>query len=446
MCKTRPSIASWLALLLLAAAPVAAAQIEGGDRVVIPAGEVRDDDLIAGAGTFILEGTVQGDLVVFGGTVTIAQGALVEGDLIAAGGHIVLDGEVRDDARIVGAVLTVGRRSRVGDDLISSGQSLETVAGSQVGGELLFGGAQGLLAGSVVQGARLAANGLDLRGRIGGDVVAAVGEPGQGPVFSPLFFFQELPPTPQVAPGLAVRDGARIEGGLTYVGTQDAAIPAGAVRGRVTRQAPEAPTAPSPAERVLGTLRTLGGLLVAGLLLLWAMPGAVKGGTAALRSRPGPSLGWGAASVFAALFCVLALAVTTTLAAMVLGVLSLSGLTALVILVGIVALAAFALACVAVAFYVSKVIVACRIGEMLLAQARPDWLARPMAPLLAGVPVLVLLGALPVLGGLVDLLAALLGLGALWLLARDSFRSRRAAARLPDAGAEPQQTAIPAAA
>lgn len=433
-------------LLLLAALPVAAAQIEGGDRVVIGSGEIRDDDVIAGADTFLLLGTIQGDLVVFGGTVTIAQGALVEGDLIAAGGNVVVEGEVRDDVRLAGAVLTVGRRATIGDDLIAAGHSFETAAGSLVGGELIFGGGQGVLAGSVIQGARLAANGLDLRGRIGGNVDAAVGEPGQT-AFSPLMFFRDLPPVPQVSPGLTVGEGARIEGDLKYVGTQDAAIPAGTVGGKVTRQAPEASPGPTPAEQGLGTLRTFGALLVVGLLLLWAAPGTVKDGAAALRSRPGPSFGWGVAGLFGAFLGVLAIVVCTALAAALLGLLSLGGLTALAVLSGIVALALFVLAFVTVALYVSKVIVAYLGGRMILARVKPKWAEGRVGPLLAGVFLLVLLGAVPGLGGAVHLLATLLGLGALWLLARDRFRSRKVAARVPEAAAPtPPRAEMPAAA
>lgn len=434
-----------LLLTLLAAAPLAAARIEGGDRIVIAAGEARDDDVIAGAETFILQGTIHGDLVVFGGSVTIAPGAHVEGDLIAAGGQVVLEGHVRDDARIAGAVLTLGERAEVGDDLIAAGQSLETRAGSWVGGELVFGGGQGLLAGSVIQGARLAANGLELRGRIGGNVHAAVGEPGRGPAFSPLVFFQDLPPVPGVAPGLAVREGARIEGDLSYVGARDAAIPAGAVAGKVTRQAPETPAAPSAADRVLATLRTFAALLLVGLLLLWIAPKSVQGGASALQAHPGPSLGWGAASLVGAVVCVLSIVVATALTATILGTLSLGGLTALAILAGIVTFAAFVLAFVFAAVFVSKVIVACLGGRLILGRIKPEWAERRVAALLVGALALVLLGALPVIGGIVQLLAVLLGLGALFLLARDRYRSRPIAAPVPRAGAEPP-VKLPAAA
>lgn len=442
----KPGIPIFILLLpLLAAAPLAAAQIEGGDRVVIAAGEVRNDDVIAGADTFILQGTVQGDLVVFGGSVTIAPGAHVEGDLIAAGGQVVLEGQVRDDARIAGAVLTVGERAEVGDDLIAAGQSLETRAGSWIGGELVFGGGQALLAGSVLQGARLGANGLDLRGRIGGDVHAAVGEPGRGPAFSPLMFFQDLPPVPQVAPGLAVREGARIEGNLSYAGLQDAAIPSGVVAGKVTRQAPETPAAPSPASRVLAILRSLAALLVVGLLLLWLAPKPLQGGASALQAHPGSSLGWGFVSLIGSLVCVLSIVLATALAATVLGVLSLGSLMALAILAGIVTVAAFVIAFVTVALFVSKVVVAYLGGRLMLARIKPGWGERRVAALFAGVIALALLGALPVIGGAIQLLAVLLGLGALWLLARDRYLTRSVAAPVPRAGTEPPVT-LPTAA
>lgn len=434
-----------LLLLCLAAAPVAAAQLEGGERVVIPAGEVRNDDVIAGADTFLLEGTIQGDLVVFGGTVTIAESGRVEGDLIAAGGNVVLDGQVLDDVRIAGAVLTVGERATIGDDLIAAGQSLETRPGSLVSGELMFGGGQGLLAGSVIEGGRLGAAGLDLRGRFGGNVEAAVGEAGQGPMFSPLPFFQNLPPVPAVAPGLVLGERAHIGGDLKYVSRQDIAIPAGTVGGKVTRQEPEA-AAPSPSRRAAGPLRAFAALLVIGLLFLGLAPKVVKGSAETLRERPGASLGWGAASLFASLVAAVAIMLSAAVVAVVLGALSLGDLTALTILAGIVALAGFLLAFVVVAFYASKVIVAWLGGRLLLARIKPGWAESRVAPLLAGVFVLVLLGALPVLGNVVHLLAALLGLGALMLLGRDRFRSRPVSASQPESGAGPGETALPKAA
>lgn len=433
MYKLRLSIFVLLALALLAALPVAAVQIEGGKRVLIGAGEVRNDDVIAGADMFILQGRIRGDLIVAGGSVTITPSGVVEGDLIAVGRQVAIQGQVMDDARIAGTALTIGQRASIGDDLIAAGQSLETVMGSSVGGGLLFGGGQALLAGTVAEGARLAAGGLDLQGRIGGGVHAAVGESGPRLAFSPLAFFPDAPPMPYVPRGLTIRSGALVEGNLDYVAQQDGAIASGTVTGTVTRQAPEVPVGPSPMERAL---RTFAALLVVGLLFLWVTPGSIKEGATELQSHPGHSLGWGLVSLAAAFVSVVMIALATAVAAAVLGMLSLGDLTALAILTGIVTFVGFTLAFVIVAVYVSKVIVAYLGGRLLLNRIRPAWAETRVAPLIVGVLGLVLLGTVPFAGGVIHLLAALLGLGALWLLARDRFQSRRTARALPQAGPE----------
>lgn len=443
MSLTKFSVLALLALLF--AAPAPAVEIVGGERVVIPAGEVKDDDVIAGTGTFVLEGTIRGDLIVAAGAVTIAPGGVVEGDLIATGRSIAIEGTVRDDVRIGGMALTLGGRSKVGDDLIAAGPSLETRPGSLVLGTLLFGGAQVLLAGDVTEGARLAAGGVELRGRIGGDVHAEVGGPGET-IFTPLAFFQDLPPVPKVASGLTVLQGARIGGNLDYVAPQDVALPLGAVAGKVSRREPEAAPARSAAEELArSSLQTLAALLVVGLLLLWIVPAPVQDGAAVLRNRPAPSLGWGVASVAAAFVGTLTLALTAALAAVLLGAFSLGELTAVAIFTGMVLILAFVLTFVVLAVYVSKVVVAYLGGRLILARIKPAWAEKRVAPLLVGVLVLVLLGALPVLGTPIHLLAALLGLGALWLLARDRFRKRRTAAPVPQAVPEPVQTHAAAA-
>jgi cytoskeletal protein CcmA (bactofilin family) len=395
---------------------------------------VRNDDVIAGADMFILEGRIRGDLIVAGGSVTITPSGVVEGDLIAAGRQVAIQGQVKDDARIAGTALTIGPRASIGDDLIAAGQSLETVKGSTVGGGLLFGGGQALLAGNVAEGARLGAGGLDLKGWIRGGVHAAVGESGPQVASSPLAFFPGAPPVPYVPRGLTVRPGALIEGNLDYVAQQDGNIAPGAVSGKVTRQAPEVPVGPSPAERAL---RTFAALLAVGLLLLAILPGSVKEGAAELQAHPGPSLGWGMVSLAAAFVCVVMIVFATVLAAVALGTLSLGDLTALAILTGIVTLAAFALAFVITAVYASKVIVAYLGGRLLLSRVRPAWAETRVAPLIVGLLGLVLLGAVPYLGGAVHLLAALFGLGALWLLARVRLQRRRTAKELPQAGPEP---------
>jgi hypothetical protein len=81
--------------------------------------------------------------------------------------------------------------------------------------------------------------------------------------------------------------------------------------------------------------------------------------------------------------------------------------------------------------YGSKLIVAYLAGKLVLGRIAPQSGDRAIWPLLLGVVLYVLLRSIPVLGWLVGLLATLVGLGAMWLL----FRETRSAAE-PTLGQE----------
>src|ERR1044071_4501276 len=67
--KSRRTLLSTFVLTVLVAltfvTPAYAFDGRGGDRVVIEAGEVINDDLYVGAQEFVLNGTVNGDLIAF---------------------------------------------------------------------------------------------------------------------------------------------------------------------------------------------------------------------------------------------------------------------------------------------------------------------------------------------------------------------------------------------
>ena len=221
----RLALAFILALLaaLIMAAPVSAVETRGGDRVIVGEGETVGDDLYAGANKVVVNGTVEGDLVAFGTTITV--NGTVEGDLIAAGQALTVNGTVEDDVRVAGQALAFGEDARLGDDLISAGASLETKPGATVGGDLLYGGQQALLAGDVDGNVKAGANALEVAGRVGGDVNAALGgDAGVNPPFVPA----SPVAVPDVEPGLTLTDDARIEGNLAYEAPQRAATASGA--------------------------------------------------------------------------------------------------------------------------------------------------------------------------------------------------------------------------
>jgi cytoskeletal protein CcmA (bactofilin family) len=426
-----------LALLLLAVGPAQAFEQRSGQTVVIEAGEVIGDDLVVAADTFVLNGTVKGDLMVVGGSITVGPSGVVEGDLMAAGREVVVDGAVKDDARIAGASLKVGSGGRIGDDLMGAGWSLETEPGSVVGGSLVFGGGQALLGGEVVGDASLSAGGVSLQGKVGGDVEAAVGSSEDEMPFTPFKFMPQMPAIPTVSNGLTVGPEASVGGKLEYTGAQEASIPAGAVAGPVQYTkpaepaAPAAPAAPSAeAERglrlpsvglllvmwLLGLLRNTATLLIVGLLLAWLAPGLARRGAEHLKEKPWPALGWGAV-VFFGVWAVAAVIVFVAGGlALFFTVLTLFKLAALIMVVGLLLASVLVVAYVIAAGLLAKIIVGYLLGRLILRQLDPMTGAGRVWPLVLGVVILSLVFSIPCLGRLANLAVILLGLGALWLM------------------------------
>ena len=118
-------------LVLTLVTPASAFDGRSGDRVVIPAGEVVDDDLYVTAAEFVLDGTVNGDVFVVGRSITI--NGTVDGDLMAAGQTVVVNGEVTGATRIAGAVLLAAEGASIGGDVLATGYSLETQPESTIG-------------------------------------------------------------------------------------------------------------------------------------------------------------------------------------------------------------------------------------------------------------------------------------------------------------------------
>ena len=180
-----------LLISMLAVPGVQAFEGRGGDVVVIEADEVIEDDLYVGAGEFRLDGTVKGDLFVVGGTLTI--NGVVEGDLVAAGQSVIVNGTVADDARIAGYALIV--EGQVADDLIAAGFSLGNQSDSNVGGDLLYGGYQALLAGTIGGDVEIGGGAVEIAGAIEGDAKVDVGgtDPDEGmPPGFPFMPFRRL--------------------------------------------------------------------------------------------------------------------------------------------------------------------------------------------------------------------------------------------------------------
>src|SRR5918996_3626354 len=323
-------------LMLTFITPAQAFDGRGGDRVVIGADEVVNDDLYVGSEVFVLDGTVNGDVIAFGQTVTI--NGTVDGDLMSAAQTVVVNGEVTGAIRMAGSVLFAGEEASIGGDIVSAGYSLEVQQGSTIGQDLVFAGAQILLAGDVARNVQVGTSAFELRGNVGGDVKADVADAAQGQAGPPptLFMPQSSVPAPNVPPGLTIDPSARIEGDLEYTQSMDLTIPAGVVGGEVTRTAPasgggttarEETTAQKIGKWALSFVRNSITLILIGLLLLWLFPAFVSGLSAYLQTKPLPTLGWGVVAWIGFFFALFVVIFVTILGGILFGVLTLGQLT-----------------------------------------------------------------------------------------------------------------------
>ncbi|MEW5939305.1 MAG: hypothetical protein AB1750_06575 [Chloroflexota bacterium] len=422
--------------------PARAFDGRAGDNVTIAADETVDDDLYVSANVFTLDGTVKGDVVAVGQAVII--NGTVEGDLIAAAQTIIVNGTVMDDARIAGYGLQMGREANVGDDLVAAGFSLETFDGAAVGGDLVYAGAQALLAGAVEGDALVGANGLRVRGTIGGNLEAGVGEANQegGPppnMFVPQEGVQVA--IPSVSPGLTLDPNARIGGDLTYTQRADLNLPASVVAGTITRTLPQVEGQieehiPTPAEQVsewgFGLLRTMVTLILVGLFLVWLFPNFMSASSGKLQSQFWPSMGWGVVAYAVFFFALFLALLAMVFGGTVFGALTLDGLSAAVIFLGLLALFGGVIGFVLVTSYVTKVLVGAILGKWLLKFVSPGAAEHKVWPMIVGVIVIVFvvgmlrfpLAPLGFFGWLLNFAVILLGLGALWLWGRERFAKK----------------------
>jgi len=427
------SIFALVALLSLTFASSAQAfDGRGGDRIVIAADEVVNDDLYVTAQEFILDGTVNGDVLAFGQTSTI--NGTVDGDLMAAAQTVIVNGTVTGSIRIAGAVLVLGENASVEGDVIGAGSSLEVKQGSGIGQDLVFAGAQILLAGDVARNVKVASSAFELRSTVGGNVEAQVGEAGQAGPPPTMFMPQSPVSVPTVKPGLTLDPSARIEGDLEYTQSAELAFPAGVVAGQATRNEPatdpNAVREPTTGEKIskwgVDLLRTTITLLLIGLLLLWLFPFFMRTLSGKLQSAFLPSLGWGIVAYAAFFFIILVIIVGIIAGGLLFGVLTLGGLAGTVVSLGLLSLLALIVGFVLVTSFVAKIVFGQALGRWLLARTNPSLAEHRFWPMVIGVIITVVIIALlsfplipGILGGLLNFLVILLGLGAFWLWGRE---------------------------
>jgi cytoskeletal protein CcmA (bactofilin family) len=354
----------FLAVLLASLSPTALAQqTELG-------GKVRSgQEVVVASGE-----TVQGDLIASAGTVRID--GRVDGDLLATGGRVTVAGTVTGDVMAAGGSTTISGQvdgdarlasgqvrveGRVGEDLVIGAGQATVASGAQVGGDLIFGAGQ-----------------VQMDGTVAGSVLGST--------------------------------GSYTRGGSV----------AGSERVSVQQREEQAPTA---ADRTLGLLRRYVSVLVVGLLLLWLAPRVLRGAAEAVRRRPLASFGIGIVGVIGVAVGLVVVLFVTILLAIGLGLLGLGPLAGTIVFAGILAIGIIAFLLFLAVTFGAPAAVGLGLGRLLFREGGS--FARAFAALALGVLVVVLIAAIPLVGGWLQLLLVLLGLGA--LLLGLSSRSRRLA-------------------
>ncbi|MDH3498942.1 MAG: polymer-forming cytoskeletal protein [Acidimicrobiia bacterium] len=349
------------------------------DVVLVREGEVVDEDLYAGANTVTIEGTVEGDLVVWAFDRLEISGT-VEGDVYGYASSVSLSGDVGGSVRLVSLDLRLD--GAVGGDVLAFAWTARNEG--SVGRDLLAWASTLTVRGDVgrdVEGQTL--NATYLNGQIGRDFQMTVGSLDVGPET------------------VVAQD-------LIYQAATDAPVPPEAsVGGTITRRAPAVPNVRLSAVRFVSLLLGVLAFVWIGMLMIWMMPQTMREATEAVATRPLRSFVVGIVAflmpvLLAASIIALAVLSPPDLALTILGIGAPVWLSLLVVLLlGIV---------------LAPVPVAIAVGRRILGRSRSAF-----AGYLFGVVIYLAMLLIPYVGLPIAGLAAFVGLGA---LARGAVRAR----------------------
>jgi len=361
------SVAALLVFCL--AVPALAFDFRGAETVTVADVEVIDDDLYAGANVIIIEGTVDGDF--WAAANTIAVGGVVSGSTMAAGRMVAVHGDIGHAVRAVGETISIS--GNVEGDLMAGCAALDTATSARIGGDLLLGAGNARIDGLVEGDIRGRGGSVSIGGEVRGDIELEVET-------------------------LTIESTADIQGSLVYTSENKADIQSGAkVAGVTTHKLPEKERdgAESSAFAFLSDVKWkfIGFLmaLLTGLVVILLAPRWLASVAEAVRSRPGPSAGWGALILF-----------VTPIAAIV------TCITIIGIPLGLMVLALWGMA-----IYLAQIPVGLFVGKLIVGRSRDvEGKGIMVAALALGLVLIKLLRLVPYLGFFIGVVVVLFGLGA----------------------------------
>ena len=126
--KTVLKFASFMFMAILLFLPTQSAGAANG---------VSEGQVVFGQSFTLRSGdTMNGDLLVFGGSATIEVGAIVNGSTVLFGGNLTVNGTVNGDVAITGGTVSLGSAAHIFGNLTTVAASLDRAKGSQVDGQI----------------------------------------------------------------------------------------------------------------------------------------------------------------------------------------------------------------------------------------------------------------------------------------------------------------------
>jgi len=347
-----------------------------GGEVSVAANETVDDTLVAFADSVRVSGTITGDLIVFARNVEI-QGT-VQGNVIGFGQRIDISGNVGGDIFAFGQ--SIRTDGQIGQSFWGFGQTVTVGKDARLNHDAAIFAANSYINGDISRDGMIRSGTLDVGGRIGRDLSYAGGAllmHAPSEIGRNLDSMTKSDKEVKIDPGVIIRGKKKLE----FFKTQPSQY---RTISFYTKQA----------------LR-IGAAFLMGLLLYWIIPGmrqiSLSTGRALLTSG---GIGFLAAVAVPIAAIILAITLIGIPVALLLAVLWILGL------------------------YLAKIVVAKCVGSAILG-SRSNGLSSTFLPLLLGLIIVIIAVNLPYIGGVLNFLLMITGLGAVVLAI---YRMRPAAA------------------
>jgi len=346
---------------------------------ILEEGETRSGPGFYSGNVVQINGTVDGTTFAAGREIQI--NGMINGDLFVMAEEVQINGEVTGN--IYGLGQTVNVNSQIGGDSFLAGDAITIEPGAGMGRDVFVAGGtinqEGMISRHLFSGAQS----LTVNGPVGGDTTLSVEQ-------------------------LTLEESAVIDGNLTYRSPNEATIASNSmVNGQVDwNRVEEQQETPSTSERILNAvLGMLWSILSA--LLVWFAIKIYRGKfwerkIVPISEKPLKTFGIG----------LLTLIVTPIVA--ILALISVIGIPLSLILAVLYG----------VSLYIAKIIAALFIGYWITSWFKTRYVKYEILQVLLGLIILELLGAIPIVGFILSLTIAIIGLGAIILSGKPTITKK----------------------